>query len=170
MLAAKVVGAPIGIVRDHAAWSSITPWSTRLSALVFPLQAIQALLMVVAVFVRRGMRDGVRYSGAAILAFIITGKVFSPQYLIWLVPFIAAVEPPVAPCGFLRIFATGMRVTLLAPGLTGSFPRDSLWVILAYNAKNGLFVWLLGVLVFGPRSGDDAGPRDRQISRSAPTG
>ena len=52
--------------------------------------------MVCAAFYRRGMKDGVRYSGAAILAFIITGKVFSPQYLIWLVPLVALAGDVVA--------------------------------------------------------------------------
>src|SRR5262249_43352479 len=91
MLAAKLAGAKIAVVRDHAAWSSVTPWSPGLLRMVLPVQLL-TILTVCAEFYRSGMRQGVRFSGAAILAFIIAGKVFSPQYLIWLLPFIAVLE------------------------------------------------------------------------------
>jgi hypothetical protein len=97
------------------------------------------------------MTEGVRYSGAVVLAFIITGKVFSPQYLIWLIPFIAVLEGRVARPG-CWIFAAGCVATLLAPGIAGFLPRTSAWVILAYNIKNALFLWLLVILTFGPRA------------------
>ena len=98
------------------------------------------------------MIEGVRFSGAAILAFIITGKVFSPQYLIWLLPFIAVLEGPIARRGFW-LFAAGCAATLIAPALTGSFARIDIAVILAYNIKNALFLALLALLTFGPPSG-----------------
>ena len=157
MLAARAVGAPIEVVRDHAAWASITPWSSSLLPLVLPIQAL-AILAVCGVFWRRGMSEGVRYSGAAILAFIVTGKVFSPQYLIWLLPFVAVLQRPVARPAFW-LFAAGCAATLIAPSLTGTFPRTSAPVILAYNIKNLLFLTLLALLVFGPGSGT-RGPSD----------
>src|SRR5262249_15571869 len=134
ILAAKLIGAEIVIARDHAAWSSITPWSPQLSRLVFPIQLL-AILTVWVVFGRRGMAEGVRYSGAAILAFIVTSKVFSPQYLIWLIPFIAVLEGPIARRG-CWLFAAGCAATLVAPATTNVFPRTGAWVILAYNIKN----------------------------------
>jgi hypothetical protein len=150
MLAAKAVGAEIAVVRDHAAWSSVTPWSPRLLPLVLPIQ-MTAILTVCGVFCRRGMLEGVRFSGAAILAFIITGKVFSPQYLIWLLPFIVVLEGPIALRAFW-IFAAGCAATLIAPALTGWFTRTSAAVILAYNIKNVIFLALLVVWTFGPGS------------------
>jgi hypothetical protein len=156
MLAAKAVGAEIAVVRDHAAWASVTPWSSRLLTLVLPIQAT-SILAVCAVFFRRGMSEGVRYSGAAILAFIIAGKVFSPQYLIWLLPFIAVLEGPIARRSFW-LFAAGCAATLIAPALTSSFPRTGVVVILAYNIKNALFLAILAILTLGPGS-DDAGGR-----------
>jgi hypothetical protein len=157
MLAAKLVGAEIVIARDHAAWSSITPWSQRLALLVFPTQ-LATILTVCLIFQRRGMSDGVRYSGAAILAFIVTAKVFSPQYLIWLIPFIAVLEGPIARRG-CWLFAAGCAATLLAPATTNIFPRTSAWVILAYNFKNVLFLVLLALVSFGPV----AGPRGKPV-------
>jgi hypothetical protein len=150
MLVAKLVGAEIIVARDHAAWSSITPWSQGLSLWVFPTQ-LAAILTVWIVFQRRGMTEGVRYSGAAVLAFMVTAKVFSPQYLIWLIPFIAVLEGPIA-CRGCWLFAAGCAATLLAPATTNVFPRTSAWVILAYNIKNVLFLALLGLLTFGPGS------------------
>jgi hypothetical protein len=150
MLAAKLIGAEIVIARDHAAWSSITPWSPQLSRLAFPIQLL-AILTVWVVYRRRGMAEGVRYSGAAILAFIVTSKVFSPQYLIWLIPFIAVLEGPIARRG-CWLFAAGCAATLLAPAMTNYFTRTSACVILAYNLKNVLFLALLVVLIFGRTS------------------
>jgi hypothetical protein len=159
MLAAKALGAPIVIARDHAAWSSITPWSAPLSVLVFPIQAA-AMLIVWVTYVRRGMAEGFRYSGAAVLALVLTGKVFSPQYLLWLVPYIAVLDGPVARRGSW-IFAAGCAAALLAPAAAGFLPRTSAWVILAFNLKNVLFLWLLAVLTFG-EPGDQASRGDRK--------
>lgn len=153
MLAAKILGAEIAVIRDHAAWSSITPWTDRWRPFVLPVQA-SAVLAVALGFVRRGCFEGMRYSGAAVLAFIVTGKVFSPQYLIWLVPFIAVLEGPSSRRGFW-IFAAGCAATLAGPALAGPFGRTSLVVILAYNLKNALFLWLLAVLTLSRDGTDD---------------
>jgi hypothetical protein len=155
MLAVKAIGDEIAVVRDHAAWSSVTRWSPRLLPLVLPIQAA-TILIVCGLFVRRGMTEGVRYCGAAILAFIITGKVFSPQYLIWLLPFIAVLEGRIARPAFW-LFNAGCAATLIAPALIGSFSRTDFTVILAYNLKNAIFLALLALLTFGPSSGDGEG-------------
>ena len=165
MLAAEAVGARIEVVRDHAAWASVTPWSSGLLPLVLPIQAL-TILAVCGVFCRRGMPEGVRYSGAAILAFIVTGKVFSPQYLIWLLPFVAVLQRPVARPAFW-LFAAGCVATLIAPSLTGTFPRTSAPVILAYNIKNLLFLTLLALVVFGPGSETTGPPEGTQSDGGA---
>lgn len=147
MLAAKAIGAEIVVARDHASYSSYTAWTPRLLPLVFPIQGA-AILLVELVFLRRGMKDGVRYCGAAVLGFIVTGKVFSPQYLIWLMPFFASARGSVGRRG-RWIFAAGCLATLLAPSGTPYFPRTTLWIILPYNLKNALFLGLFVQQVFG---------------------
>ncbi len=138
MLAAKLAGAPIVISRDHASFSTITPLSAFLPTLVLPIQAM-TLMLIGWVFARRGMTEGVRYSGAAVLALIVTGKVFSPQYLIWMMPYIAVLEAPIARRG-RRLFALVCLTTLLAgTGLLAS--RTDLSVILIYNLRNVFLVW-----------------------------
>ena len=147
MLAAKLTGAEIVISRDHVSFSTITPWSARLLPLAFPVQSA-AVLLVCGTFYRRGMTEEVRYSGSVVLAFIVFGRVFSPQYLIWLIPFLAALEGPIAARG-RWLFAAGCAATLLAQGCIGKFSRTHIYVILAYNTKNFLLLWLLTLLVFG---------------------
>src|SRR5262249_14654615 len=43
MLAAKAIENEIDVLRDHAAWSSVTLWSPRLLPLVLPIQAATIL-------------------------------------------------------------------------------------------------------------------------------
>jgi hypothetical protein len=160
MLAARAVGDEIDVVRDHAAWSSVTPWTRGLLKAVFPIQA-GMILAVAATFYRRGMTNIVRYAGAAILAFIITSKVFSPQYLIWLLPFMAVLEGPFARRAFW-FFAAGCTATLVAPAITSWAPRTGMTVILAYNIKNVLFLVLLAILLRSPISGGPS--RDHHLA------
>ncbi len=164
MLVAKLVGAEIVIGRDHASWSSITPWSARLLTWVLPIQ-LTSILVVCGVFTRRRLGAGVRYSGAAVLGLIITGKVFSPQYLIWLMPYIAVLDGPVASRS-RRLFAAVCAATVLAAACLNYVSRTSLWVILAYDVRNVLIAWLWLWLVFGPR-GDGSDHDDVDGRRSA---
>jgi hypothetical protein len=147
MLAATAVGAGITITRDHGAFSSMTPWSARLLRLATPIQ-LATLLAIAAIAHRAARAEGVRYASAAVLGFIITGKVFSPQYLIWMMPFIASLEGPIARRA-CRLFAVGCAATLLAQAGLGALPRTSPWIIVAYNLKNLIFLGLLWMMVFG---------------------
>jgi len=161
MLAAKVVGSAIVISRDHGSYSTITPWSGLLLRGIFPLQTA-TILVISWVYLRRGAVETLRYSGAAVLGFIVTGKVFSPQYLIWLIPFMASLEGPVARRS-RWLFLVVCISTLVAPSGLNYLPRTSLWVILAYNGRNVLIVWLLILLIFGPaspRAHNDQGEAD----------
>ena len=160
MLAAKAAGAEVAISRDHASFSSITPWTPGLLAMATPIQVAALLAVGVATLRRGGGEDLVRPSAAAVLAFVVSGKVFSPQYLLWLVPFVAALGGPIGPRA-RRIFAAGCAATLLAPSALNFLPRTSLWVILGFNLKNALFLWLLAVLVLG-RAGGGGGRRDSE--------
>ena len=97
------------------------------------------------------------------LGLIITGKVFSPQYLIWLMPFITVLDGPVASRG-RRLFAAVCATTVLAAGCLNYLARTSVWVILPYNVRNvPIPAWLWLWLTFGPR--DDRGDGDELIGR-----
>jgi hypothetical protein len=97
------------------------------------------------------MTEGLRYSAAAVLAFIITGKVLSPQYLVWLFPFLAVLD---GPSGRLarRLFLLGCVTTAMlypGPGFVMALDHRA-GAILLLNLRNILLVWLLAWLLFGP--------------------
>ena len=153
LLGARVVRSPILITRDHASFSTVTAASPWLLKLVFPIQAATVLAIVA----RRGAIDPTRSSAATILAFAMLGKVFSPQYAIWLLPFVAAVEDRNgARCRFLFLIAVGL--TMVAQGMVGPMSRTGLATILAYNVKNAAWLALLISLATGPREGEDGCP------------
>ncbi len=147
MLVAKIVGAEIVVGRDRASYSSVTVWTPAILPLAFPIQALTVVL--VALVARRNTHaDPIRYSGALILGFIVTGKVFSPQYLLWVLPFLASGSRSTGRHG-RWIFAAVCLATLLAPSGTPYYPRTSLWIILPYNLKNALSLWLFFQQVLG---------------------
>ena len=98
------------------------------------------------------MAEGVRFSAAAVLAFIVFGKVLSPQYLIWLFPFMAVLDGPTGSRA-RKIFLLGCVITLLL------YPGPGFDMVLEYQAgaillldlRNLLLVWLFLVLTCCPR-------------------
>ena len=143
-------------VFDHNAYHLSSEWGARLAFLTFPVQAT-ALLVVMWAFRQSGMADGLRFSAAAVLAFIVFGKVLSPQYMIWLFPFVAVLDGPTGSIA-RKIFLLGCVITLLlypGPGF-GMVLKHRAGAILLLNLRNALLVWLLAALVYYPRG--DLGP------------
>jgi hypothetical protein len=162
MILSKLTGAKIACLYGHGAMEVITPWAGAALPLAFPLQAA-ALLLALWRFYRSGMKDPIRYCGAAVLAFVIFGKVLSPQFLIWLMPFVALLEG-----------STGRRARPLflicCLGTTALFPWAFLelitlapFAIALLNLRNLLLLVLLGLLLFGPDS-----PVDRPAASGGP--
>jgi hypothetical protein len=152
-------GAPW--VFDHNSYHVASAAGALLASWTFPLQTA-ALLAVTWRFRRTGMSEGLRFSAAAILAFIAFGKVLSPQYLIWLFPFIAALGGHAGKLA-RRIFLLACLTTaLLYPGPGFRMMLDhQLGAILLLNLRNLLLLWLLGVLLLGPRrDGPEGRPGD----------
>ena len=138
-------------VFNYKAFHVAPEWGARLATLALPVQAA-TLLLVVAQFWRSGMTEGLRYSAAAVLAFIITGKVLSPQYLVWLFPFLAVLN---GPSGSLarRLFLLGCVTTAMlypGPGFVLALEHQAGAIVLL-NLRNVFLLWLLAVLLFGPR-------------------
>jgi hypothetical protein len=156
---------------NYKAYHIAPEWGSRLAVLSFPLQAA-ALLLVMGRFWRSGMSEGVRYAGAAVLAFIITGKVLSPQYLIWMFPFLAVLGGETGKQA-RRLFLLACATTAWiypGPGF-GRVLHYQVSAILLLNLRNVLLIGLLGLLLFGPESPQDLqggrpGTGDRQ-NRSA---
>lgn len=150
-LGGAIAGIEVPWTFDHKAYHIAGAWGRGLAPWALPIQAL-VLLLVAWRFWRSGMGDGVRYAGAAVLAFIIAGKVLSPQFLIWLLPF------PMVLGG-----ATGnlaRKIFLLACfGTALIYPGPGFPMLLAHrvegalllNVRNALLVWLLALLVTGAR-------------------
>ena len=78
----------------------------------------------------------VRWVVAALLAFIVTNKVFSPQYVIWLLPFV-----PFLPRRSAALMAVIFALTIaLFPFSLGPLLDLHLWAVLLLNLRNLLAV------------------------------
>jgi hypothetical protein len=83
------------------------------------------------------------YAVAALLATIVTSKVLSPQFLVWLLP-VAPLLP--RPQAWLALAACGLTLVLLGSNYVGMMEMRPEHV-LALNARNALLVALLVWLV-----------------------
>jgi hypothetical protein len=149
-LAGVIRGTKVPWVNNYDAFHVVPEWGASLAALAFPLQAA-ALLVVMFAFWRSGMRDSMRYSAAAVLAFILFCKVLSPQYMIWLFPFIAVLEGRAGSVA-RQIFLLGCITTAMfypGPGY-GMMLEHRAGAILLLNFRNALLLWLFAALLYHP--------------------
>jgi hypothetical protein len=88
-----VLGKGQGVETSHGSQNLVAPHA-GLAAAVLPALQIASLVALWLAFARgrRTRDDLLRYGAAAVVAFIAFGKVFSPQYLIWLVPLVPLVR------------------------------------------------------------------------------
>jgi len=159
MLAGTMTGTEVLLVFDHNAYHVTPEWGAKLASFAFPLQAL-ALPLIMWRFRRSGMTGSLRYSAAAVLAFIIAGKVLSPQFLIWLFPFLAVLGGPTGRLA-RQIFLLGCLTTALiypGPGFLMILDHQAGGILLL-NLRNVLLVWLLTVLLYGPAGGGSPASR-----------
>jgi hypothetical protein len=146
----KLAGTEVPWVIEHKAVHLVPEWGSRLAALATPIQAA-ALLLVLVQFVRSGFADGVRFSGTAILAALLTAKVLSPQYLVWLFPFIATLGGWTGSRSRWLFLFVGLTTSLIYPGPAFAQILDHQGMaIFLLNLRNLLLVMLLLLLLFGP--------------------
>jgi hypothetical protein len=103
-----VLGQGRGVETSHGSQNLVAPHA-GLAAGVLPALQIAALVALWLAFARRRRTrdDLLRYGAAAVVAFVAFGKVFSPQYLIWLVPLVPLVR------GRRGLAATGLLTAAL---------------------------------------------------------
>ncbi len=168
----KLAGMDVPWVIEHKAVHLTPEWGSRMAALATPIQAF-ALLLVLVRFGRSGMADGVRYSGAAILASLVTAKVLSPQYLVWLFPFVTVLGGWTGGRARWLFLFVCLTTSLIYPGPAFAQILNHQGVaIFLLNLRNVLLLALLGLLLFGPvaeasersQSSATAGPNQQPLS------
>jgi len=145
MLVDKIVGITLAWRYSHTSVELASPGAGLAAALAIPTQ-VALLGVVVWRFRRSGLREPLRYAAAAILAFIVPGKVLSPQYLIWLVPFVPVVGGPVGGAA-RRLFVCACVATTVEYLAIRQVSSFDLWAIVALNCRNALLVALFVLLV-----------------------
>jgi hypothetical protein len=150
----KLVRLDVPWVIEHKAVHLVPEWGSMLGALPAFLQAV-ALLLVLIQFRRRGMADGVRYAGAAILGSVITAKVLSPQYLVWLFPFVVSLGGWTGSRTRWLFISICLITALIYPGPAFAQILDHQGpAIFVLNLRNLLMLALLLLVLFGPGAED----------------
>lgn len=147
----------VEIVTAHA-WGSfeyVSRWTAPLRSVSSFVQ-IAALALVYAAFAVMQVRNGGDGQGdrrlmttiaLVLLAFIATGKVFSPQYLIWLMPFIVLLPGRRGRQAIVWFLATLVVSQLIFPWFYGSLRHQTDWAAVLLTTRNGLIVALLGLVI-----------------------
>jgi hypothetical protein len=88
-----VLGDGRGIDSSHGSQNLVGPHAHQAAAILPVLQVLALVAVWVSFALGRRTRDDLlRHAAAAAVAFVAFGKVFSPQYLVWLVPLVPLVR------------------------------------------------------------------------------
>ena len=162
MLWATLTGRPIALEFNYGSLNVAGGAAQAVAGLMLPLLVFAELLVVVITWRRR--MDLMRASAAAVLGFLITNKVGSPQYLIWLLPFLPALADRTGRPA--RVLFTACCLAMLASSFASRFYGYlDLRVVLGYDLKNLLLVGLFALLLFGPDRRPVPAPEERAITR-----
>ncbi len=84
---------PMAVELGHGSIELQCAWAPSAIAASRYVQVL-ALALSLVPFARSRVRSGVQCTGALVLAFIATAPVLSPQYMIWVLPFVLAIGGP----------------------------------------------------------------------------
>jgi hypothetical protein len=168
MLYGKATGQTVTWSYNHGALHVTPDWGNPFARIALPMQCL-GLIFVMWRYRRSGMKEGVRYAGAAVLAFMISGKVLSPQFLTWLIPFLTVLDGKTGRLSRSIFLQACILTTLIYPLIVLRFILDehTLWGVLVLNYRNGLLLGLLVLLLFGKRTESETSEQVRSgASRS----
>jgi Glycosyltransferase family 87 len=147
IVAHKVAGVMIVTQFDHTSMNIAANGSATAASLSTIIQG--ACLLLVA---WRARRDGpgheFRYAAAALLAYMAFGKVLSPQYVIWLLPFVCVLDGQTGKLARMGYLICALLTSTLYPRSFHQlceYQNQAVLVLVARNlALIGLFAILLG--------------------------
>lgn len=146
MAAGRFAGRKMAVVYQNGTMELWVPGAQVIGELTLIMEAF-ALLFVLWRFWRSDMRDPMRYVAASILAVIVFAKVLSPQYLIWLMPFISVIAGPTWYRARVLFLLSCLITTLIYPFFYHHLMGLQFWAIGLLNLRNALLVTLLVVLL-----------------------
>lgn len=153
-LLAKATGLmEVQITHDFGSFNIEAPYSNQVVQWLTPLSVIVLGIVIMLSFFRFRQERGkngsisghslVAYSVIVLLAFILTSKVFSPQYLIWLLPFIPFLKLRQARFFLIVAALTMLLYPFIYALLIAAEPASVLLLNLRNLLALVLFVWLL---------------------------
>jgi hypothetical protein len=158
LLAERALGQSESVSFNFGSMNLDSPISLRIARLS-TLGMLAGLAAVLGRFAQTVQDQGVSAAGLAILTFVLTSKVLSPQYLLWCVPFVLVLEGNSG--GRVRvIYAAACLLTLALYLRFDSLIRLSLPSILILNLRNSLLAaaWVVWYLALRPAPGETALP------------
>jgi hypothetical protein len=146
---AAIAGARMSTTDFHGGRDLVAPGAAALASAVPLIQGIVLFLLAWRAW-RIKTPEPMCVAGAAVLACVVTGKIFSPQYMVWLLPFAAVLGDRWTRVLFLLASAL---TTAIFPWQAGGLATLMPWGIALLNIRNALLVALLGVWLIGmPRT------------------
>jgi hypothetical protein len=152
---AKVRGSEMELIFDHFSLRLAVPGAAALARYVVAIQAA-ALLLVVIRFIQTGMRAPMRYAAAATVAFAATGKVLSPQYLLWILPFVVALGGRTGRQARWVFLGACVATMVLCPWGFQALRELAPAMLVVLNLRNLLLLALLALLLAGPTEAEPA--------------
>lgn len=144
---------------DHGSFNLEGPWAGGLAKLSGLVQ-IAVLALTLGRFAGAGFRSGLRYTLAVLTGTIMTAKLLSPQYFIWLLPFVVCLDGP-AGRRARPLYAVICVLTLVIyPTLFDPLTRLDPGAVFLLNVRNALGLMLWGVVAFSgepPKAASEAG-------------
>ena len=146
LVAHQVAGVWVFSHFDHGSMNLSGPGSHDAASLSTILQG--ALLVLVASRARDASPgQGMRFAAAALLAYILAGKVLSPQYLIWLIPFVCVLEGKAGATARRVFLACCLLTTALYPHLFHALSFFEPVPVAVLAARNAGLAWLFAILL-----------------------
>ena len=152
MAQGKLRGIDVPWVIEHKAVHLAPEWGARFASMAALVQMAALVVVLVRFWFTRAV-DGIRFSGAAVLAYLALGKVLSPQYLIWLFPFLVTIGGWTGSrARWLFLFCCLITSLIYpGPGFAQILDHQALAIALL-NVRNLLLLAVLALLLFGPRA------------------
>jgi Glycosyltransferase family 87 len=146
LIAHKLAGVWVFSHFDHGSMNLSGPGSHDASRLA-PI--VQGALLVLVAGRARWMASGdeMRFAAAALLAYVLPGKVLSPQYLIWLIPFVCLLPGTIGISARRCFLVCCVLTTALYPHLFHALSYFEPIPVAVLASRNLGLAWLFAILL-----------------------